>query len=166
MFNKEQFIHSVRMEANICKHLYEKIPADSLSWRPTPSQRSVLELLQYLAACCVVPTQNILKNDWSQVRDTLAQYQSLPAEDFPDMMDKQVREVEKLLQPYSDQELLDMKTSTPMGTESAVGSCLVNLPLKFLAAYRMQLFLYLKLLGVENLSTSNLWAGMDRPQQS
>jgi len=37
----------------------------------------------------------------------------------------------------------------------------VNLVLCAFAAYRMQLFLYLKACGGEELNTMNLWAGMD-----
>ena len=38
---------------------------------------------------------------------------------------------------------------------------LVNLVLCHYSAYRMQLFLYLKACGREELSTMNLWAGRD-----
>ena len=125
MFNKEQFIHSVRMEANICKHLYEKIPADSLSASDSVSTVGAgIAAVSGCMLCCA--HANILKNDWSR-GDTLAQYQSLPAEDFPDMMDKQVRSGKTVAAVFR-RELPDMKTSTPMGTESAVGSCTVNLP--------------------------------------
>ena len=40
---------------------------------------------------------------------------------------------------------------------------LVNNVLSGYAAYRTQLFLYLKACGREELSTMNLWAGMDAP---
>ena len=38
---------------------------------------------------------------------------------------------------------------------------IVNLVLCHYVAYRMQLFLYLKATGGEELSTLNLWVGMD-----
>jgi hypothetical protein len=41
------------------------------------------------------------------------------------------------------------------------GSWLVSLVLKHYAAYRMQLFLYLKGSGREELNTMNLWVGRD-----
>jgi hypothetical protein len=47
------------------------------------------------------------------------------------------------------------------GTKSTRGSLLVNLVLSGYAAYRMQLFCYLKSCGREELSTMNLWAGVD-----
>ncbi|MDR3502489.1 MAG: hypothetical protein P4L79_07885 [Legionella sp.] len=37
----------------------------------------------------------------------------------------------------------------------------LNLILKSLTAYKMQLFLYLKACGIDNIGTSNLWRGED-----
>ncbi len=49
----------------------------------------------------------------------------------------------------------------PNKQELILGAALVNFPLKFLAAYRMQLFLYLKSTLTEELTTMNCWFGMD-----
>ena len=47
--------------------------------------------------------------------------------------------------------------------KSSRGAFVVNLVLNGYAAYRTQLFLYLKACGREELSTMNLWGGMDMP---
>jgi hypothetical protein len=49
------------------------------------------------------------------------------------------------------------------GTKATRGSLLVNLVLCGYAAYRTQLFCYLKSCGSEQLNTMNLWAGADGP---
>jgi hypothetical protein len=49
------------------------------------------------------------------------------------------------------------------GSKTTRGAALVNLVLCGCAAYRTQLFLYLKACGREALSTMNLWAGVDAP---
>ena len=49
------------------------------------------------------------------------------------------------------------------GQSSSSGSLIVNLVLSGHAAYRTQLFLYLKACGREELGTYNLWGGMDAP---
>jgi hypothetical protein len=49
------------------------------------------------------------------------------------------------------------------GAKYSRGSFLVNVVLCGHAAYRTQLFLYLKACGREELTTMNLWAGMDAP---
>lgn len=53
----------------------------------------------------------------------------------------------------AEMEMFEMKASR--------GLMLVNLVLCHYTAYRMQLFLYLKACGREELSTMNLWAGRD-----
>ena len=49
------------------------------------------------------------------------------------------------------------------GDKASRGSVMVNLALCSCAAYRTQLFLYLKACGREELGTMNLWAGIDQP---
>ena len=51
------------------------------------------------------------------------------------------------------------------GRKSTRGSILVNLVLCGFAAYRTQLFIYLKACGRDELNTMNLWAGIDAPMQ-
>ena len=47
------------------------------------------------------------------------------------------------------------------GIERTRAEHLLNGPLKWAAAYKMQLFMNLKMSGAEHLNTLNLWAGMD-----
>jgi hypothetical protein len=49
------------------------------------------------------------------------------------------------------------------GRTTSRGSMLVNMVLCGCAAYRTQLFLYLKACGREELTTMDLWAGVDTP---
>jgi hypothetical protein len=47
------------------------------------------------------------------------------------------------------------------GSKTTRGSFIVNMVLCGCAAYRTQLFLYLKACGREELTTQNLWGGAD-----
>ena len=49
------------------------------------------------------------------------------------------------------------------GRKTIRGPFIVNLVLCGCAAYRTQLFMYLKACGREELSTMNLWGGVDAP---
>ena len=55
---------------------------------------------------------------------------------------------------------------TMFGSNVTKGGFLVSHVLGGCAAYRTQLFLYLKSCGREELSTMNLWAGIDAPAAS
>ena len=47
------------------------------------------------------------------------------------------------------------------GNKATRGLWFVRLPLTHYAAYRMQLFMYLKACGRDELNTMNLWVGID-----
>ena len=49
------------------------------------------------------------------------------------------------------------------GRKATRGAFLVNTVLSGYAAYRTQLFVYLKACGREELNTMNLWVGVDAP---
>lgn len=163
MFTKEQFLKSVEQEVHICKHLFGKNAEKYLDYKPTENQRTVLELLQYLTACAKVPTKALVNNDWSIIQDEMAASKQMSADQFCETMDKQVEEVKAMVADISEDDLLNRDAELPMGGSMKLGEALVNFTLKFLTAYRMQLFLYLKQNGETELKSANLWMGMDKP---
>src|SRR5216117_1703336 len=50
VLTKEELIASLQNEVRILLHLAGKIDRSKLDYRPTPKQRSTIELLQYLVA--------------------------------------------------------------------------------------------------------------------
>ena len=55
VLTKEELIGCLKHEVRILLHLASKIDPAKLDYRPTPKQRSILELLQYMAI--MGPTQ-------------------------------------------------------------------------------------------------------------
>lgn len=165
MFTKEQFIKTIQHETNVCKHLYSKMTPEALDYRPTPGQRSMLELLQYLTTLVIVPAKAIVSNDWNHVRDDLERAKSMNAGQFCEAMDKQCEELVRLIADVSENDLLEKTAQTPMGPFQ-LGEALVLFPMKFIACYRMQMFLYLKAAGVSDIGTYNCWRGVDKPPEA
>ena len=67
----------------------------------------------------------------------------------------------KLLGGLSD---ADLRAETaPFGDPTSRGRFIVDFVLCGCAAYRMQLFMYLKACGREELNTTDLWDGVDPP---
>ena len=64
----------------------------------------------------------------------------------------------------TDEELAKVINLYGMGDKTK-GVYLVENLLKWLAAYKMQLFLYVKANGNASIGTSNLWGGVDMPAQ-
>ncbi len=164
MITRKQFLQSLQHETNVCKHLFTKIPEGGLDFRPTPGQRSTLELLQHLTTCARAPIQGLLTGDWKSIRTQLEAAKEIPADEFCDAMDQQMKDVIREVHEITDEELLSKEVTAPMGIKTILGEALINYPLKFMTAYRMQLFLYLKQAGMSELTTWNCWGGMDKPE--
>jgi hypothetical protein len=77
------------------------------------------------------------------------------------VIEAQSQKYESLLAPVRDEAFREEVSI--FGTPSSRGAFLVNLVLGGCAAYRTQLFVYLKACGREELTTMNLWAGVDPP---
>ena len=125
--------------------------------------RTTLELLRYLTRCAQVPATAILTERWDNLKAQVDEAARMPADAFPEAMDSQLDALRTLLEPVSDDEFLTRPATVPWAPGQRLGEALVNTSLKFLTAYRMQLFLYAKIGGAADLATSNCWMGVDMP---
>jgi len=163
VLTKPELIGSLQHEVNILLHLASKIDRDKLDYRPTPKQRSTIELLRYLS----IMGPNLVVAAKAGAMDFTAWTAASQAADARDL-DQTVAAIAAHADTYaaelgsmSDD---DFRTEIEMfGRKTSRGAFIVNLVLCGCAAYRTQLFTYLKACGREELSTMNLWAGMDAP---
>jgi hypothetical protein len=165
VLTKEELLSSLRHETCILVHLASKVEPHMLDYRPTPKQRSTLELLRYLAVNG--PTYlGLIERDgfngpaigaaWTASEQRMA---AMSFEEAVETIRAQADEYDRLLAGWSDEFL---RSEIEMfGTRFSRGKMLVMLVLNAHAAYRTQLFLYLKSCGREELGTMNLWAGQD-----
>jgi hypothetical protein len=163
ILSRAELLSSLKHEVHILQHLASKVDRTKLDYRPTPKQRSTLELLQYLSMMgpSLFDVAKAAKFDppaWTALE------RAAFARDFDQTIAaiaEQPALYEKALGDISD---ADMRVEiSPFGQPSSRGAFLVNLVLCGCAAYRTQLFCYLKACGRDDLSTINLWAGMDAP---
>jgi len=164
VLTKSELIHALQKEVRILVHLAGKIDRTMVDYRPTPKQRSTLELLRYLS----IMGPQLVKaakaggfdmNAWTEAT------KAAEARDFDQTvaaLQAQSDEYAALLGDMSDADLRAEMTAFD-GSKVSKGSFIVNLVLSGHAAYRTQLFLYLKSCGREELSTYNLWQGVDAP---
>ena len=164
VLTKSELIASLQNEARILLHLAEKVEPTMRDYRPTPKQRSTSELLQYLTImgpelvkagkaggfnveAWTAAEKAAKLRDWDQTVAALA---------------TQSDQYATLLGEWTD---ADFRADIdPFGRgKTSKGAFLVNMVLSGHAAYRTQLFCYLKSCGREELSTMNLWGGMDAP---
>jgi hypothetical protein len=167
VLTKEELIASLQNEVRILVHLAGKVDKSKLDYRPTPEQRSILELLRYMAI--MGPTQVAVIQTGTFDRPTLSAMWS-PAEAAAKTMDydqavaaiqKQSDDYARILGAWTE---ADFRGDVDMfGNKYSRGAMLVNQVLAGYAAYRTQLFCYLKSCGQDELNTMNLWAGVDGP---
>ena len=163
VLTKAELIASLQNEVRILLHLASKVEPTMRDYRPTPKQRSALELLQYMSimgpqlvkaakgsgfdvAAWTEAEAAAKARDFDQTVKSLETQADVYASELASVTDEQLRE---------EFEIFGRKTTR--------GAFMVNLILAGHAAYRTQLFLYLKSCGRDELSTMNLWAGMDAP---
>lgn len=161
MLTCQQFLAVMDEEAAILKHLHSKLPAGAADYRPSEGQRTTLDLLRYLSMCGIAGTRGMLENNWDWYGDLKARAEAMSFAQFPEALDRQAAEVRTAFAGLSDPDLLTREAKYVTGEMLPLGQALVMAPLRWLTAYRMQLFLYAKACGAADLSTSNLWAGRD-----
>jgi hypothetical protein len=152
----------LQREVRILQHLITKIDAAALDYRPTPQQRSTLELLRYLtnmgpmliryakgqpldASAMTAAIETANARSYDETISVLAAHADLYVELLSDMSDDDFR----------------AETTGIDGVPVTRGQFMVYHVLGQCAAYRTQLFLYLKACGREELNSMNLWVGVD-----
>ena len=160
---KDEVIAQLQKEVRILLHLASKLDRSMLYYRPTPKHRSAIELLRYLTAMGPILVRSI-KAGTFDIEAWQAQTAQAAAADFDQvlaMIAAQESEFGNLLAAWTE---ADFRGSIEMFGRSATRAAwMLELVLNGCAAYRTQLFLYLKACGREELSTMNLWAGVDAP---
>jgi hypothetical protein len=169
VLTKDELISSLKSEVRLLLHLASKADAAMLDYRPTAKQRSMLELLQYMTIMGPIHLRGVIASAfdldaWRSAWTTgEAAAKAMNLDQIKDAIGRQSALFVELLGNCSD---ADFRAEIEMfGHKASRGSMIVSLVLNHYAAYRMQVFLYLKSAGRDELNTMNLWAGMDAPQR-
>lgn len=163
VLTKPELIASLQHEVRILLHLASKIDRSQLDYRPTPKQRSTIELLQYLTLMGPALVQ-AGKTGQFDVPAWTAGEKAAAIRDFDQTLAALASQSDVYAELLADVSDADLRGEIEMfGMKWTRGSFIVNQALCACAAYRTQLFLYLKACGREELNTMNLWAGVDAP---
>jgi len=164
VLTKPELVASLQNEVRILLHLAGKVDHAKLDYRPTPKQRSTIELLRYLGMMGPALVQAAKAGRFDSAVWTAAE-QAAAGRSFDEAVKAIAAQADTyagLLADVSDEDL--RAEIDPFGAgASSRGAFLVTQVLCGCAAYRTQLFLYLKAGGREELNTWNLWVGIDEP---
>jgi hypothetical protein len=163
---KEYIVDAMIKDLTICQHLYEKIPEGAMDKRPREGMRSTRELLSYIAFIGGASVETYINAGWAKeeniirmktIRDTV---NKIDPSEFVAILEEEKKKIANALDPLTDDDLLTMETTHPWGEKVKLIEALLNNSLKYLAAYRLQLFMYAKMWGAE-IGTANAWRGVD-----
>ncbi len=161
MIGKNLLLQSLLREIEIVRHLHGKIAPGNENFKPTEGQRTTLELLRYLSYCGLGGAIYATTGDAERVKPMREASLKLGLTDIPAALDRQAAALKDLFASLDERELMTREVTVPWGARDTAARWLLDLPLKWLTGYRMQLFLYLKQSGRPELATSNCWRGED-----
>lgn len=158
---KEELIGVLQNEVRVLQHLCTKVKPEMLDYRPTPKQRSTMELLRYLTVMgpALVPACQTGKFDEALWGAKSAEAEAMDFDGVVKSLASQSEFYAASLGAMSEDDFA--KQVELFAAKGSTGTLLVNMVVCGHAAYRTQLFLYLKGCGREELNTYNLWAGVD-----
>ena len=159
---KQHLLNNIEKEIKICRRLYTKIPPGKMGFRPKEGVRSILELLQYLSI-----TGSMMPGYWLKKGDTdfgtffgskVAASTAMLPEQFLTVMDEQMAAIKDIFNDISEADLLNKEVAYPWGGNAQLGEAIIATSIKWLAAYKLQLFLFIKLCDDQKLATADAWA--------
>ncbi|HEY3875168.1 MAG TPA: DinB family protein [Candidatus Kapabacteria bacterium] len=166
----ESLLKNCIQEYDNCQHLFTKLDPAQAEWRPQENMRSTLELLQYLTYIGGTmirhfpnpPTDHEEARNRYRADSTASKTMSFS--EFPTTIDREKKAITDILSKLTDADLARTTYHMWSGEESSLFDSLFTI-VRYLTAYRQQLFLYAKLCGAE-ISTPNNWYGRDPVKQA
>src|SRR5579863_1330841 len=161
MISKQQFTDSCLKEIRIYKHLYGKVLPGTLDFRPTEKQRSLKELLQFIMHSFAMELKGIENGSIGDFQAAIKESAGTSIENFPEKMDELAQAIKAIMETLSNDQLKEEIDLFGRGSQQSRATWLLELILKNLVGYKMQLFLYIKQSGNHDIGTPDLWRGED-----
>jgi hypothetical protein len=156
---KQHLLQNLQREIFLLKQLAPMIEERDLDFRPVEKMRSTLELMQYLTTIGASMLRLFVKNDltpeeWVKIREYR---KGVTRENFKERLDEQMQDILMYMDQVSEEDLNKKEVELPSKEKMILGTAIINAPIKWLAVYRMQLFMYLKMNGRQDISTKEAW---------
>lgn len=162
MITKEQLLDACRHETAVIKHLAGKFPADSWDWRPTPPQRSSLELMRYLTVAASIPAVKCVTGNWDHAQAMSQEAEAVTPESFAAAMDAQMARIEEEFAKIDEAAASTTPAEMPWQAPAPQSEVMMRTVYASLVAYRMAFFLWARQQGAD-ITTADCWVGVSRP---
>lgn len=160
---KEHLLMNLERELVLLKQLAPLIEERDLEVRTNDKSRNTIELMRYLSGLGGVMLRWFVVNDLNkEEREKIAAYRAtLTIENFSARLDEQIEMIRGYMAQVTEDELLNKIVEMPNTEKLPLGAAIINGPIKWLATYRMQLFVHLKMNGRPDLNTADAWRVKD-----
>jgi hypothetical protein len=159
---KQHLLNNIEKEIKICRRLSTKIPPDQMHFRPMNGVRSILELLQYLTIIAELMPAYWLQNKDADFESFFAPRvlisKKLLPENFLSAMEEQIKRIRQIFDQIHEDDLYQKEVKYPWAGSLPLGEAIIDTSIKWIAAYKLQLFNLIKLSGNLNLATADAWA--------
>ena len=157
---KEILRNSIIKELKLIKRLATKVPAGTEDYRPKENMRSIIELLQYLSGCGTGMLRFWNSNE-TEARPYLMKLREaapkVTLENSAEIFDNEIARVNELFDTITEEEIATKEVMYPWGATDTLGIAIIETSIKWLTGYKMQLFLAIKVVSEEEISTPDLW---------
>ena len=144
---KQEIISVFDEAARTTKNLLKLVPWEKLSYKPHEKSYSLLELLNHIASAELFFVNGIVRNDWGAEGDEGKGMEFKSRDEMIKVFDENHKESVRLIEELPEGELLAKHVKTPFKMEGTALRMLI-MSLEHTYHHRMQLFMYLKLLGL------------------
>jgi hypothetical protein len=165
MLTKDDLLDAILLECDIALHLASKIPDGGLDHRPAPGQRSTLELLRYMSFCAMGAAIYLRTGNWDGYQTWHDKTKDLGIDQIPAAMEEQKTALRAYFAELTDEEL-QREAALPTGVTTSVARGLLAMSHNWMVGYKMQLFLYVKAAGNDEIWTPDCWAGISMPRDT
>jgi uncharacterized damage-inducible protein DinB len=152
---KNDVIRYMRKQAAPIRYLISIAPEDKYEWSPADNMMNLGKLIAHLARSYAVIW--IVFDRLKKVPDEYMRWDAMQREDALKMLDRELEAAVKAVSKISEEDYLESSVKTFWGAEDKYCNILMLL-IDHAIHHKMQLFLYLKLLGFE-ISTEELYEG-------
>jgi hypothetical protein len=159
---KDEFYEYALSAFRPAESLLKLVPADKLDWQPGPSFMTMGQLICHMSSGIGTELRMLVDNSWPKPGEGGAGPQPghIPSCDVQEALNKLEKDkgtLRDVLAPFSEEEFANKIFSVPWGWKGSLEKMSLDFRDHFVH-HKMQLFLYLKLLGFP-VNTETLYMG-------
>ena len=158
---KEILHKNIVKDLKVIRRLTTLITPYTIDYRPDDHLRSIQEVLQYLSSCSTNIIRFWYSKNQSDPRGFLTQLRKkdpiVTLENAISIFDAQIVLVDELFANITEDDIQNKEVVYPWGGKGTLGEGIIETSIKWLAAYKMQLFITIKIASGKDLKTPDLW---------